>query len=191
MSPDSKLAEAVRKKNQSLTEFYKAQWEAEDIAEDIRRLLGPSPAGVDRVLATMSSIEWRLQDLEEMFQELGCIPDSGEFDTDNYRWLLVERRIANRQIRELSDVPEEFQDSFRHLFDDPSGDQPRDTEAIRDDIAMSLEVLRDETRFADDFSRFMPQGRKKGSAKLDALRDELNERWDEFKSAAKAVAYHF
>lgn len=190
--PASALDEAVRKKNQRLMEFYDKQFEVSDLAEEIRRLIGTSSEGVDQVLRTMADIETCLETMEDLFQELGCIPDAGEFDEFNYRWIRIERRIADRKIRELSEVPEEFQDSFRHVFDDPyDTHRPRDTESIRDDIEMQCEILREDVGSCYDFSDFMPQGRTRTSPKLDALRDELNRRWDEFKSAAKAVAYHF
>lgn len=192
-APESKLEEAVRKRNHSLDAYWDKRSTMETIADEIRRLHGPAPQGVDKTLARMSDIESLLDAIEDMLVELGCIPEhGGYFDIPYYRWMRLERRIADRQIDDLSEIPEEFQDDFSHLFDNPgSDDGPRDTEAIRDDIAINLEELGYDIKSYYDFSDFMPQGRTKGSPKLDALRDELNERWDEFKSAATAVAHHF
>jgi len=189
----SKLDEAVRKRNHSLDAYENERSDMEELADSIRRLLGDSPEGVEQTLATMDGITSLLDANDDLLVELGCIPeDRGDFDIASYQRMRLERRIADRKIEDLSEVPEQFQDDFRHLFDDPGADdRPRDTEAIRDDLAVNIEELGYEIESHYDFSNFMPQGRTKGSPKLDALRDELNEKWDEFKSAAWAVAHHF
>jgi archaellum component FlaC len=193
LSSEEKLTVAVQNRNQKLDEYIDKQCTVEVIASNIRELIEPSGKGIERVLSTMSDIESRLELMDGLFLELGCIPEhGGDFDTRYYQWMRLERKIANRKITEIEEIPEEFHDDFRHLFDSSYEDQrPRDTEAIRDDLKYDIEELGYMLERFDDFSNYVPLERKKSSPQLNALREELNELWDEFKDGAKAVAYHF
>ena len=192
-APASELEEAVRKRNASLDEYLDRRFDVQEIAKEIRQLLGPSPEGIEKTLMTMSDIESLLDANEELLVELGHLPEhGGDFDIVYYQWMRLERRIADGKIEALSDVPKEFHADFSYLFDHfYDGRWPRNSEAICDDLDVNLEELDYEVRSRYDFSNFMPQGRTKRSPKLDALRAQLNQSWDEFKLAARAVAYHF
>jgi hypothetical protein len=193
LSAEEKLTVAVQNRNQKLDEYWDKQNNLETVADEIRQLIGPVAKGAVQVLSTMSDIESRLEVMDELFVELGHIPtDLDHFDIRCYQWMKLERKIANRKIRQIEEIPEEFHDDFRHIFGSSYPDElPRDTAAIRDDLSYQIEELRYMFEGAYDFSDYMPEGRKKNSQQLDSLRDKLNELWTEFKDAAKAVAYHF
>lgn len=193
LSTEEKLKVAVQDRNQKLDEYWDKQNNLETVADEIRQLLEPTGKGVVQILSTMSDIESRLEVMDELFVELGYIPtDLDYFDIRCYQWMKLERKIANRKIRHLEEIPEEIRDDFCHLFGESYPDElPRDTEAIRDDLSYQIEELRYLWEGGDDFSDYMPEGRKKNSQQLDSLREKLNELWTEFRDSAKAVAYHF
>jgi hypothetical protein len=194
-SVDEELKAAIEKRNRDLDAYYDKQANLVVIADEIRQLAGASGTGVAKVLSTMSDIESRLELIDQLFVELGRVPDSGDyFEAGEYQHVMLERRIANRKIRDIDEIPEAFRDDFRHLCDEDGTlhtDALRDTDAIRDDLGNDLEELGYMLERVDDFSCYLPAGRTRGSPKLDALRDRLDTLWDEFRSAARSVAYHF
>jgi hypothetical protein len=104
----------------------------------------------------------------------------------------IERDVANRKISDLEEIPEEFRDEFKHFFDgSEQNERPRDTEAIRIDLGDLIEELDYCLDGVEYFTDYLPPGRKKSSPQLDALREKVDGLWDDFKVAAKALAYHF
>ncbi|SMP79606.1 hypothetical protein [Noviherbaspirillum suwonense] len=191
-SADEKLKVIVQKRNQDVREYFDKRYVFETIATDIRQLIDLRGKNIDEVLSDMSDIESSLEVVSELFTELGFMTEhGGEFDIDYYRCMRLERRIANRNITELEEIPEEFRDSLGYMLDSDDDEYPRNTASIHDDLRDEYEELGYRLKSYHDFSDYMPEGRKKETQKLKTEREQLNTLLDEFKRAAKSVAYHF
>ncbi len=190
---DDRLQAAIQKRNRELAEYFDHWASAETAANAIRQLLGASETGIAPALATLVEIEDVLDRIHACFVELGCIPrHNGDFDEDSFLRMVLERNIANSRIRQLADLPEEFHDEFRHLFDEGAGSlAARNSEAIRLDLDAAQRVLAALLARPDDFSLFMGTSLDAASARLQILRTELNALWEGFRRSARAAAHQF
>ncbi|MCC2971109.1 hypothetical protein [Massilia sp. IC2-476] len=185
------LKAAVQKRNGQLAEYFDHWSAAGAAANAIRQLTGTSETGIGPALATLAGIEACLDRVHGCYTELGWIPrHNGDFDGDSFLRMVLERNIANSKIRALGELPEEFHDEFRHLFD---GGSPalRNSDSIREELdalRADLDALLGRT---DDFSLFMDTPPQEASPRLQALRADLDMLWEGFRAAAGAAARQF
>lgn len=188
---DTGFEGAVRRQNKALAAYFEHWTTAGACANEIRQLVGDSEGGIEAVLATLADIEQSLDTVHGYFTELGHIPEhNGDFDADSLTWAIIERNIGDGRIRTLDDIPAALRDDFRYLFE---GDEllyverPRASQAIRSDLGKERAKLDEMLARADGFTGFS----RDGAAGIDELRADLTVLWDEFRSAARAAAWHF
>lgn len=186
------LRTAVQKRNGLLAEYFDHWSAAGAAANAIRQLTGTSETGIGPALATLAEIEACLDRVHACYTELGWIPrHNGDFDGDSFLRMVLERNIANSKIRALGELPEEFHDDFRHLFDGSGCASLRDSSRIGqelDALRASLDALLERS---DDFSLFMGTPPEAASPRLQALRADLDALWEGFRAAARAVGRQF
>lgn len=178
------IATAILKQNQRYEEYYVKVALFEKLRDGIKDFIKPQDKGADEALATMSTIDTHMSNIEDFFVEVGYLAHYDDTEIDEYKIHRIERRIASGLISILNDVPKEYRDQFENMFGHDSNERPRPWEDIDADICREIRQIEENLLLSNDFSKYMPSNRTKTSAKLEEVRTILNNIWDEYYDAA-------
>lgn len=171
---------------------YHAKWEAYDSMKTVfERLLVP---GIGNQEENIRDIHACLDELENLYLEIGYIGESGEFDIEEYQFVLLDRKIREGKIKRLSQVPEDFRHTFEGYFSDEIEELSQEDNDFRSssDIGELIDEQRDIlSQYFEEEYPFCCFLRKNKSPEVEALVDKLNDLWNDYKKLVIDVAYHF
>jgi hypothetical protein len=189
-------------RNQHIDDYLRKRVVHENARKAVLRLMVPmQPYPQDIV----TKIEELLEGLDTCFVELGYLDGGGHFDASTYRTMKIVRRIADKKIRSLEEIPEPLHEDFEHAFEPEAkqddghwmfDDLHRRTEVIQEQIDGCLEELEIYTGPAtglnarEGFDVYLA-GLKKVPKPLELLIEHLNATWFRYKEAAAAAGNHY